>query len=237
MCRGHGICPPEERIVMTQEAVAGFTGTERFANIVEFGPFVRRLAPMLVMIFVVFALLVAFVLSAAKLGAVVSWGVALPASAAMCALLYKAKKRQFAATIEKCTLELSPFGAVLAEPHLRIEMPWAAVRQIGDAQAMAPLRVIVANEGLAKVAYAVAAASVRRTEEGLIGAGTLTLTSRAPGLLRSQVAQNEEGRAPDPVSGQPLRGILLSQFDPAWRSGRIGEWIRAYRPDLLAGQV
>jgi len=30
-----------------------------------------------------------------------------------------------------------------------------------------------------------------------------------------------------------LCAILLSHYDEHWERGRIGQWIRAYRPDIL----
>lgn len=213
----------------------GFEQAEVFTNQVEFSAFVRRLIPTLVMIFVVFTALVAFALSAAKLGPAVAWGVALPASALLCGLLYVVKKRQFEAVWTRTTLELSPLGAVLSEPRLRIEMPWATMSQIGDAQLMSPLRVIVANEGLAKAAYAVAAATSHRVEEGLIGQAKLVASPDAPRMLRAQIDQNDEAwLAAHPGQSRPPRAIVLTHYDPAWRTGRIGQWVRAYRPDLLA---
>lgn len=220
-------------MTMPPGTVPGFDKAETFRNQVEFGDFFRRLIPMLVMIFVVAVLMIAFILSAAKLGGVVAWGVALPVSAGICALLYQAKKKQFAASWTKATLELSPYGAVMSDPSMRVELPWQGIHRIGDAQLLAPLKVNVANEALADVAYAAAAATAKRNEEGLIGAGTMTLSGGASRTLRAQVAQNDAGQPADPKTGQPPRAIILTHYDPNWRAGRIGQWIRAYRPDLL----
>ena len=30
------------------------------------------------------------------------------------------------------------------------------------------------------------------------------------------------------------RAIVLTHYDPNWRTGRIGQWVRAYRPDLMS---
>lgn len=51
--------------------------------------------------------------------------------------------------------------------------------------------------------------------------------------LRRQLSQNDRARPRHPDSDEPVRAILLSHYDPDWRNGRIGQWIRAYRPDLL----
>jgi hypothetical protein len=212
--------------------VTGFENRETFRIQLEFGMFIRRMLPLLCVLFVVGALLFAFVLAFARLG-VLSWVVAVPVSAALCAVLFHLKRRQYESTLAKGTLELSPAGVVLAEPHLRIEMPWPHVHQIGPAALMTPLMVNVGNEALAQVAYAIGAASVQRPEEGLIGAASLSVRKDAPAMFRQQVQQNDEGRDVAPATGQPLRAIVLSYFDPDWRNGRIGAWIRAYRPDLL----
>jgi hypothetical protein len=215
-------------------AVKEFERTETFENTVEFGTFFRRMIPLLVMITIVCAVMIAFILSFARLGALVAWGVAIPVSAGVAVLLYQQKKRQFAATWNKTVLELSPHGAVMRDPNLRIELPWSAVHSIGEAaDALDALRVNPMNEAAAAAAGAIAAASMRRTAESLIGAGTLTMSPNAPMLLRTQVEQGDQGRDVHPATGQPLRAIALTHYDPNWRVGRIGQWIRAYRPDLL----
>lgn len=49
-----------------------------------------------------------------------------------------------------------------------------------------------------------------------------------------QIDQNDHGLPMD-ASGRTLRAIALSHYDQDWRNGRIGAWLRAYRPDLLDG--
>jgi hypothetical protein len=56
----------------------------------------------------------------------------------------------------------------------------------------------------------------------------------APRLLRAQIEQHERTQDAHPNSGEPLRAITLTHYDRDWRTGRIGQWIDAYRPDLLA---
>lgn len=60
------------------------------------------------------------------------------------------------------------------------------------------------------------------TQEVLVGNATVTVEAHAPAPLRLYLRLAGLG-------GTPLR---LARFDPDWRTGRIGEWIRAYRPDL-----
>lgn len=76
-------------------------------------------------------------------------------------------------------------------------------------------------------------AAIGRTHDiNLIGAGTLTLRTES-GLMAAMARQNMEERPDDPESGQPLVGIVLGAFDQQWQAGRIGQWIGAYRPDVL----
>jgi len=58
-------------------------------------------------------------------------------------------------------------------------------------------------------------------EEVVVGVGTTTVTMYPPLYLRGYAAARATGTIP------------LTGFDPDWRAGRIGQWIQAYRPDLL----
>jgi len=72
------------------------------------------------------------------------------------------------------------------------------------------------------IAAAVAAVSARRKEERLIGEGSLSVSPDAPVRVRQEIKQNYQ-------PGRP-RAIVLTQYDADWRSGRIGQWVGAYRP-------
>lgn len=214
-------------------ASPGSEQVETFHNKVSFRRFLRRMTPLLVITFVFVTVVFAFCFGYFLPG-VLTWVVSAIASAGVCAVVVALKKRQFDRTWRSATLQLSPWGAVLDERHLRIEMPWQAVREIGAADLMAPVRVPVSAKPATIAVQRGIDASLRQPGVGLIGAGRMTLRPGAPAMLRKQVAQNQQGRAVDPVSGQPLHAILLAQYDPQWPDGRIGAWIRAYRPDLLS---
>ncbi|WP_041289342.1 hypothetical protein [Kribbella flavida] len=66
-------------------------------------------------------------------------------------------------------------------------------------------------------------------DDGLHGWSTVTLPARVPAVMRQALAVMPV----DQASGKRHIGIPLSAFDPAWRTGPIGAWIRAHRPDLL----
>ena len=70
-------------------------------------------------------------------------------------------------------------------------------------------------------------------EHGLVGAGMLTVNPGAKALKRVQVTQFLNGGPADPRIGQRPMGVPLARFDRNWQDGRIGQWVRAYRPDLL----
>lgn len=220
--------------------IPGFETPEVFTNTVEFSQFFRRLIPVFVAMVLLVWLVVGLVLAAAGLGGL-GWLVAAALAAGLGAVLYAAKKRQYEATSSTSKLVLAPSGVVSGDRYARTEMPWDRIHQIGPTDLLRPLRV---NPGVglapavgAKAAGAAAAASMRRSAEGLIGAGRLVVSPEAPRLVQAQVKQNDQGRELQPETGQPLRAIGLTKFDPNWRNGRIGEWVAAYRPDLFSAQL
>lgn len=219
--------------MVEQQVQPGFEAVETFANRVVFGGFIKRMIPLLVIMFAFVTAVLAFI-SWYFVRGVLIWVIAVAGAAACCALTVWLKKRQFDGTWRTATLQLSPWGAVLDERHLRIEMQWHAVRSIGAADLMAPVRPTVGvSPATIAARQTIDAATVARPQAGLIGAAAMVLKPGAPAMLRTQVAQNSRGRQVDPASGQPLSAILLAQYDPNWPQGRIGAWIRAYRPDLF----
>lgn len=85
-----------------------------------------------------------------------------------------------------------------------------------------------------KVGRAVAASAnaAQGASEGLVGAGTLAATAQASAPFRLQIKQNLAGADVDQGSGQAAFGVPFATFDMSWRSGRIGQWLAHYRPDL-----
>jgi hypothetical protein len=63
-------------------------------------------------------------------------------------------------------------------------------------------------------------------DDRLIGEGSLSVSPKATGVVRRRIKQGYETWR--------KRGIVLTYFDPHWRSGRIRQWVRAYRPDLMS---
>ena len=63
-------------------------------------------------------------------------------------------------------------------------------------------------------------------DEHLIGEGSLSVSRKAPAWVRWRIKRS--------YKTWRKRRIVLTHYDPRWRTGRIGQWIRAYRPDLMA---
>ena len=71
-------------------------------------------------------------------------------------------------------------------------------------------------------------------ELGLVGIGSITLSSSASMMQRETFRQNETRNGVDPATGQPLVALYPQQFELAWPDERIGEWVRRFRPDVFA---
>lgn len=174
---------------------AGFTTQEVFSNIAEFESFIKRMIPTLIMLFLVTALMVALVLSAVGLPGAVAWIIAALASAGFCAVMYQAKKKQFAKVWGTSTLTLSPIGADMQDGNTRVQMSWSQVERIGDASIMGPLRFGGFTD-VAKAVGALSAASMKRKEMALLGTARLTVNPDAPAMVKTQVKQNLGGQDP-----------------------------------------
>jgi hypothetical protein len=59
------------------------------------------------------------------------------------------------------------------------------------------------------------------------------LPAQVPGSENTEDFRNIVGVGPFIERNGHQQAIALVHFDPERRSGRIGEWVRACRPDLL----
>jgi hypothetical protein len=101
-------------------------------------------------------------------------------------------------------LELSAAGATVIRPHARVHLPWNGI-QLGRADLVPPRRGTAAPLNVRLVLALLDSTTRRRGQAALIG--TSVLYSRA--------------------------AIVLPIYEKNWADGRVGAWIRAYRPDLL----
>ena len=118
--------------------------------------------------------------------------------------LYRRSERQFDRTWSATSLELSPGGIAVRDGESHSWLPWSNISGIGELAPINPLPRGLDVDVAEIVASGAAPRAVR--VEGLVGVDE---------------------------TGTP-RNIALSTFDPHWRTGRIGDWIRRHRPDLLA---
>lgn len=168
-----------------------------------------------------------------------SWPLALAPTAVLGIVMWTAKKRQFDETWGTATLQLSPQGAVVVERHCRLELTWNQVHALGKADLInsgAAPSMAGGRAGLIAglLSMAVIATTRRRGQDALIGKGRLTVSPTASKLVRGQIGRNQGARDVDPRTGGRLSAIVLTAYDEDWRTGRIGQWVRAQRPDLLA---
>jgi hypothetical protein len=196
----------------------GFTSPEVFDSRLTFAAFAPRLLPMLVPLFVLMTLLLGCVFGA--LGASgLGWLLALVISGAVAAGLTAVKKRQFDDALGKARLELSPAGATVVAPHRRVHLAWDRAG-LGAAHLANPRGGMVVGPTLPAgvlgtlLVQGSAALARGRRQPALVGVATVSAGGQ---------------------TGSAQTAIVLGVYDRDWYGGRIGAWIRAYRPDLFAG--
>ncbi|NBE96108.1 hypothetical protein FE391_08075 [Nonomuraea sp. KC401] len=186
---------------------------------IKAGSFPRFVTPFiapLILFFVVILLLGAIFTGSTALGAVIG----LLATGALLAVLAAKHRRMSSGTVVRFTEE----GVELTDSlGFRVHLRWPDITRIDvvDTQLANPRRV--GRPGGVRV-RAQALRSV-----GLIGWGLRTVPPRIPGWMRDRLA-----RVPvDPATGRPEVTIPLGEFDPLWQRGRMGDWVRHHRPDLM----
>jgi hypothetical protein len=227
--------------------VDGFSSTETFDSRLSFGVFFRRFVPMLVTELVVVTLMVGLLLGCTGIGAL-AFVVSLVLALILAAVMVTSKKHQFDETWGTTKLELSPAGATLANRYIRVQLAWDQIRHLGAAH-LVVTREAGAPQGIgggpvgrgAAVGGLLALLPALAARGGwlpaLVGvASTTTVTQSIPKVVRGQLQQNDSCREVDPVTRRRMKAIVLPVFDEEWRTGRIGDWIRAYRPDLFTAQ-
>jgi hypothetical protein len=214
---GHNRCRASLLVSGMTSSVAGFTSPETFAVKIGFGAFLRRLIPMLVLLSLLTLLDSGLALANLGVGPL-SWPVALVLTVINAVVLYQVTKRQFDQTWGTARLELSPAGATVVDRYSRTEMPWNQIREIGKADLINPPLIDLTTLPVLSTA---AVAAVRRAgQAALIGVGAIRWHGGSGDV--------------DPAGSHELTAIVLGIYDKNWENGRIGDWIRAYRPDLLS---
>lgn len=216
--------------------VAGFTSPETFPGKLPFGVFFRRFVPMLVVLTLLALLIAGGLLHGLGAGGL-AWPLALVLAAALAVVLIAGKKRQFDQTWGTATLELSPVGATMVSRYSRVQLPWDRVRYLGKADLATAGRFAFGSVLAVLLTQLVTETTRHRGQPALIGLGDTAIAPGTPKVVLGQIRQNTTCRDIDPATGRMLTAIVLTVYDKNWAGGRIGEWIRAYRPDLLSDRV
>jgi hypothetical protein len=124
-------------------------------------------------------------------------------------------------------LRLSANGVEFLRRDGRIvRIRWADIQQV---TVMAQKKsAVIAPAGIARTAASgdAAAFAAANTGAGIVGQGEV--------LTHDQVAQQARQGQTWLRFGEPIEvSMRLVVVDRAWQSGRIGEWFRQYRPDLM----
>ncbi|TDD26422.1 hypothetical protein [Nonomuraea diastatica] len=182
----------------------------------SFPRFVAPFAAPLVLFFVVILLLGAIFTGSTLLGiAIGALG-----TGALFAVLAAKHRRVSSGTVVRFTAE----GVELTDSlGFRVHLRWPDITRIDvvDTQLANPRSV--GRPGGVRV-RAPALRSV-----GLIGWGERMVPPQIPGWMRDRLS-----RVPvDPATGRPEVTIPLGEFDALWQRGRMGDWVRHHRPDLM----
>lgn len=154
------------------------------------------------------------------------------------ALMVVAKKRQLDEAWKSMSLTISPQGLVVDDPAARLEMPWSGVRAVGQVKSPKPVdlrrtKAAPLASGAGGDIGAAIGQAVITTSTGILGVGTHTLKPDAPALARRQFEQNVGINGVDEETGENLLAVIAQQYGVDWQLGRIGDWVRAYRPDVM----
>lgn len=212
----------------TEASPGSFTAPEEFRLTTTFLQQLTRMIPLSIMLLVLTFLLALGLLNLVHLA---NPPVALLIAVASVAVAVVSKKRQWDAKFANRTLVLDPVGAHVRDRDFTIDLPWPLV----DAVSLVPELGVWKLDIKVGRAVAASANAAQGASEGLIGAGILASTLEASAPFRAQIKQNLAADRVDPRTGQPAFGVPLATFDLDWRSGRIGQWLTHYRPDLAAG--
>lgn len=223
------------RMSESHDAVPGFEDSERLMSTVEFRDVAIRFAVPLIALFLISWLIARGLLSAA--GAPSVGLIALAVAVLFMGFIVLLRKRQLAAIWARTSLVLSPQGIVVDDPTSTTSMNWTDIRRagqvIGDKGYQLNRRTGGSSAQAGIAAGAAVNAATMTASDGLLGIATREWKPDASRLAVATVTQNVLNNGADPLTGEPLTAIIAQQYEVAWRTGRIGAWVTAYRPDLL----
>lgn len=190
---------------------------------------------------------IALFLLSALIFSLILGGIGLPgptgflAALVFMAAMIVAKRRQLEKERKGTSLTISPEGFVVDDPAGVLQMPWSGVRAVGLVKAPKPVDLRKTSlpflgRGGMTVGGGIGGAiggAVLTTQTGILGLGAQALKVDAPALKRAEFEQNVGINGVDAETGQSFVAVLAQLYDADWQSGRIGDWVRAYRPDVM----
>lgn len=154
-------------------------------------------------------------------GLVVGIPVAIGSTGALVAVLHAKFERMESGTV----VRFSEYGVELLDQlGFRLRLGWRDITRLGpvDSRMTSPRRV--GYRGSVRLG----AGAMRSL--GLIGWGDRVVPPNLPHWMRQHLA----AQPVNPADGRPEVAIPLGAVDPNWPHGQMGQWVRTYRPDLLA---
>lgn len=131
---------------------------------------------------------------------------------------------KFARMRQGTVVRFSEYGVELSDAMgFHVRLAWPDMTRVGVvASRMANPYPIGWEDGVRARAGAM-------TSQGVIGWGDRVIPANAPGWMRRHLAVQPV----NPRDGRPEVAIPLGGVDPDWARGPMGQWVRAYRPDLF----
>jgi hypothetical protein len=136
--------------------------------------------------------------------------------------------------VAQSKLIVSPEGLTLNDGVTNRTLPWASMTKVGIVKPFRGLegssRASSANIGM------MVGTAVNRTAQalsgsvGLLGRGTIAPDPTNPASRK--LLEINRGIWGTDDAGNPLVGIAPDQVVEGWIDGRVGDWLRHYRPDL-----
>jgi len=196
----------------------GLPPSEEFRNATTWKQQVPVLGAMLAVLVLLMWLILGAVLSAVGLPGA-RW-IALVLAVGIGAAMWVARKKGFEKAVGQAVLVASGEGLEVQEPYRRIRLRWVDMTDIGAGPAQTGYRT-PGSTGR-RVQAMTAAATARST--AVYGPTQVELSPQIPALQKANIDQKAREQRPH---------VDLGAYAPDFPAGRLGEWFRAQRPDLL----
>lgn len=163
------------------------------------------------------------------------WGVL--AAVVVVGILFALKALQVKRQSAHLAIIMSPEGVAQREVEATRFIAWPDLTGAGKVKPLGRMGKVHAGTDASKAlgeAAGTAAMEAGRAvgaNIGLVGFGRVDFEPSASQGRRALYADGAFGRTPD---GRPLMGITPTIVSDAWFEGRMGDWVRHHRPDVLA---